>query len=271
MNVFKPDKIFVAEDHLLFLGKNIATQKHKHQFLQFIVVIDTAQNFELNINNEIISGSGLLIASHIEHKFQLNNQRYSIILIDPTSLFGTCLAQHYLNNNAAYRIFNRSQLHFLIIQLLNFFSADIDNNTYLQFWQDFQHFFQFKSCLHDHHICEPRISTTLKSVNLHKLSSSSISFFAKSNFISASRFSHLFKDATGYALKNYLLFQQIVAALKQIAAGNSVTIAALNAGFDSTSHFSSACKKMTGLNPRSFAKVSVFLEVSYPKNFYSRP
>ena len=62
-------------------------------------------------------------------------------------------------------------------------------------------------------------------------------------------------------LKNYLTLHQLERAFQDLLAGKRITEAALNAGFDSPSHFASTVKRMMGLPARSTIKDSEFLKV----------
>ena len=78
---------------------------------------------------------------------------------------------------------------------------------------------------------------------------------------SASRLSELFSGQVGITLKKYLTLHQLERAFQDLLAGKWITEAALNAGFDSPSHFASTVKRMMGLPARSTVKDSEFLKV----------
>ena len=67
--------------------------------------------------------------------------------------------------------------------------------------------------------------------------------------LSPSRFIHLFKAATGVTLRRYKLWLAMAVALRSMKRGETLTEAALEGGFSSSAHFSSAFREMFGLEP----------------------
>lgn len=67
--------------------------------------------------------------------------------------------------------------------------------------------------------------------------------------LSASRFQHLFKQATGVPFRRFRTWTRLRAALESAQGGMSLTAAAHAAGFSSSAHFSTAFKDMFGLAP----------------------
>jgi AraC-like DNA-binding protein len=59
---------------------------------------------------------------------------------------------------------------------------------------------------------------------------------------------------TGVPLRRYKLWIGMGAAMRAIARDDSLTTAALEAGFSSSAHFSAAFREMFGLEPSRFAR-----------------
>jgi AraC-like DNA-binding protein len=72
--------------------------------------------------------------------------------------------------------------------------------------------------------------------------------------LSASRFLHLFKAATGVPLRRYRLWNRMGAAVGAFHDGMSLTEAAHAAGFASSAHFSAAFREMFGMMPSELLK-----------------
>lgn len=79
--------------------------------------------------------------------------------------------------------------------------------------------------------------------------------------VSQSRLSHLFKEQVGTPLNSYLAMMKLEKAYQYLFRGNSVTDAALMAGFDSASHFAATSKNMIGLSAKSISHSSNFIIV----------
>lgn len=72
--------------------------------------------------------------------------------------------------------------------------------------------------------------------------------------LSASRLSHLFAHETGVPLRTFRIWIRFRAAVERVGAGQSITSAALDAGFASSSHFSHAFKATFGVTAASLLK-----------------
>lgn len=72
--------------------------------------------------------------------------------------------------------------------------------------------------------------------------------------LSPSRFIHLFKAATGVPLRRYKIWLAMGAAMRSIGSGANLTTAAMDAGFASSAHFSTAFREMFGMEPSRLAK-----------------
>jgi AraC-like DNA-binding protein len=73
--------------------------------------------------------------------------------------------------------------------------------------------------------------------------------YARAAGLSPSRFLHLFRDQTGTSFRRYRLWARMLRAGAVMGAGRNLTAAAIEAGFCSPSHFSSAFHGMFGLRP----------------------
>lgn len=84
--------------------------------------------------------------------------------------------------------------------------------------------------------------------------------------LSPSRFQHLFKATTGVAVRRYRLWNRMGCAVRAIAAGQSLTDAALRAGFSSSAHFSAAFSDMFGMPPSRLTQTFLQIHESLPKH-----
>lgn len=75
--------------------------------------------------------------------------------------------------------------------------------------------------------------------------------------LSKSRLSHLFTQEMGVPLHRYLSFIKMKKAWVYILEGDTLTEAAIKAGFNSSSHFSSTVQRMFGISLTEFVKSMV--------------
>jgi AraC-like DNA-binding protein len=67
--------------------------------------------------------------------------------------------------------------------------------------------------------------------------------------MSITRFHVRFRNATGTCFRQYRIWRRLAHAMQAIAGGQNLTSAALDCGFSSSAHFSSAFRMMFGLPP----------------------
>jgi len=110
---------------------------------------------------------------------------------------------------------------------------------------------------------DERIAEVLRALRDDTSSPHTLSELARRACLSPSRFQHLFKEATGVAVRRYKLWNRMGCAVRAIAAGESLTEAALRSGFASSAHFSAAFGEMFGMCPSrlSRAPLSISEEV----------
>ena len=65
--------------------------------------------------------------------------------------------------------------------------------------------------------------------------------------LSESRFSHLFVEETGLPFRTFVLWRRLMQAVGRAAAGDSLTMAAHQAGFSDSAHFSRTFLRMFGV------------------------
>lgn len=106
---------------------------------------------------------------------------------------------------------------------------------------------------------DPRIRLLLQLIENCNCNNYAISSYAKQLSLSASRLSHLFKAEVGIPLKSYIMLHQVECAFEDYLIGKSITCAALNAWFDSPSHFSATIIRIMGMPASLSAKDSEFL------------
>lgn len=76
--------------------------------------------------------------------------------------------------------------------------------------------------------------------------------------LSQSRFSHLFRKETGMTFASYLVSQRILYVYAQRFRGESLTEAAIEAGFSSSAHFADVNRRVFGLTASSITREWVF-------------
>lgn len=178
-------------------------------------------------------------------------------------MLGLTLKAHSLKaSENPYAVLPTKTADALRLLFCSILETAVDAESYHSQWQQLYHIMGIASGKNSHRVPDRRISKALDILNAEGVFHLTSAQVADRVYLSPSRFSHLFKQHTGSTLKSYLLFKQLLSALSAITQGQSVTVAAVNAGFDSPSHLSNSCKRLTGLQPSLLHKVSGFLQVS---------
>lgn len=247
------NRIFWQNDKIGLLTNHLEADTHAHWMLQLFISIE--DSIEIMINDKMIQCHCIVIDKNIPHAFSANQKIYFSAIIEPDSSYAkqlfTRMNEHgYWINDNMDRTELRKQANLLIQspskeEYLNFISI---LDTYLKI--------EHIPITYDERITEL----------LHHLASCScdnhtIAAFADQVALSPSRLSHLFKEQMGIPLKNYLLLHQMETAFKALFDGSTISEAAMQAGFDSPSHFASTVKRMMGMSVSSSLKDSVFLKV----------
>jgi AraC-like DNA-binding protein len=73
--------------------------------------------------------------------------------------------------------------------------------------------------------------------------------------LSESRFSHLFAEETGLPFRTWVLWRRLMRSVERMAAGETLTSAALQAGFSDSAHFSRTFLRMFGVQASALGLV----------------
>lgn len=102
----------------------------------------------------------------------------------------------------------------------------------------------------------PLITSVILYINRNLSKSISIPLIAKSNNISESSLSHIFKKEMNIPIHQYIIKKRLIAAHHKINSGTPATTAAVECGFNDYSGFYKQYKKMFGFPPSKNTKTS---------------
>jgi len=117
------------------------------------------------------------------------------------------------------------------------------------------------SCAAPHQQARPgfdqRISQALASIAAHPGLLQSGAALAAGVHLSASRFTHLFRQQTGLSLSRYLLWSRLLDGVEAVARGDNMTHAAHAAGFADLAHMSRTFRNTFGVVPSELQKMAI--------------
>jgi AraC-like DNA-binding protein len=109
---------------------------------------------------------------------------------------------------------------------------------------------------------DPRISRVLRMLREGQLLSSTAGEAAAAVKLSPSRFMHLFRAQVGVPFRRFRLWARLRFAIARVAAGATLTEAAMESELASPSHFSDAFRAMFGVPPSVLRSVQIELRAT---------
>jgi AraC family transcriptional regulator len=103
-------------------------------------------------------------------------------------------------------------------------------------------------------LLDERIAEAITFLRVQPNAYESIETLAERVHLSPSRFQHLFKEQIGIPVRRYVLWQKMRQALNLAMAGESLTSAALTAGFADSAHLSRTVRAIMGVAPEFLFK-----------------
>ena len=240
------DKISMLTDHL-------DASAHSHGMIQLFLCLE--EKLEIKVGKEKVECTCILINKNVGHSFKANSKIHFTCVIEPVSDIGRKL--NYLLQDRDYYILDESkasEMQQIAMAMVDTF----DKATYMRLMKQIYRCFDIT---YPGKQFDERILEFLKMLECCSCDEHSIEEYADKLCISASRLSHLFSEQVGITLKNYLTLHQLERAFQDLLAGKRITETALDAGFDSPSHFAATVKRMMGLPARNTVKNSEFLKV----------
>lgn len=248
------NKIYWEKDSISAFTDSTCTEIHKHWMLQLFMCLNS--EVQVNINEYIIQAHCIVIDSNIKHSIYVNNNVYYTMLIEPATDIAFNIRNQYIDKFKGYGIIDISDL-----EMMHF--SSILSETATDEYQKFMRSFVSKIVIANNskQILDERVEKVIKILEQCDYLDILINELAQEVNISESRLSHLFKKETKIPLKGYILMKKWKKAYKYMFEHGNITMAALEAGFDSPSHFANANKKLTGMTANFTIKNSRFLIV----------
>jgi len=110
-------------------------------------------------------------------------------------------------------------------------------------------------------VSDERIRTAMEFIRTQSTEKVTCRDVAAAVHLSQSRFSHLFREQVGMTFAAYLIYQRIMYVYSQVFRGNSITEAALEAGFYSSAHFADVNRRVFGISASAITHDLAFIKV----------
>ena len=246
--------IYWDVDHISMLTDDLGASTHSHGMIQFFLALDNIPDIKVG-RKKIENPVCLFVQKNMKHSIKLHDGIIFTSVIEPTSDMGAFL--DVLIKDSDYYLVE-DEISKKLIEYARPMTDSFDRDSYNSFLNQVYQCLGFQPVKRQ---LDERITGFLNILQDCTCFDHSIDKFAEELCISTSRLSHLFSEQVGIPLKSYLTLHQLEKAYRDILNGNSITDAAMNAGFDSPSHFAATVKRMMGLPTRKALKDSRFLKV----------
>lgn len=108
---------------------------------------------------------------------------------------------------------------------------------------------------------DPRVAAVVRRIDGRPHDFERIADAARLAGLSPSRFQALFRAGVGMPFRRYRLWRRMAAVMRALAAGESLTGAALEAGFAGSAHLSATFKAMFGLTPSALVALGAEIDL----------
>lgn len=233
---------FFRYDRLYLNAAYQEPEKHKH--LLSHIIIGVSHKVRCIVNQYEFEAEGICIDSDVLHTACAEEGEVLICLFDKTSLFAGELSHRYLKGQN-YALLDGETVQKIRRTWLDTRSLSAVDRTITDVLgiEDFSF------------SMDERIQNALETLKSYEsVEADTIRLLAADAGISVSRFSHLFKENVGIALRRYLTLEKIRKSYIHLLKSGNITDAAMMAGFDSPSHLAATCKRMFGISLTDFMK-----------------
>jgi AraC-like DNA-binding protein len=240
--------LYLFKGTFAYLGKLSDTDFHSHHALQISISLNNP--FILETENGLKKYQAVIIDTDVVHKFDGMDDWHLILLIDPEHENVSQIKTNILFEQTAEPAFDLLESHVdVIVQLMIKEATCNAVNNSLNSMLTLLSGSNQKICEKDHRI--RKIINYVESLDEKKVSIKTLTNLVN---LSESRLSHLFKNQTGIPVRRYILWVRLMGALKSIVSGQSMTNAALSAGFSDSAHFNRTFRNMFGVFPSTYVK-----------------
>ena len=247
------NRIYWDIDKIAMLTDCMNASPHRHGMIQFFLCLE--EQLEIKVAGEKITCPGIVVNKNVRHAFKANGKRHLTVVYEPVSQIGRKVSQRL--DGKDYFILHETDA----LELKNAalpMPEHFDQTSYRSFMKTMKDCFGVEQ---EKESLDERITKLFTLLEHCDCEEHLIEHYASEVCLSPSRLSHLFSEQVGISLKSYLTLHQLERAFQDLIAGKKITEAALNAGFDSASHFAATVKKWMGLSAGKTLKDSEFLKV----------
>jgi AraC-like DNA-binding protein len=238
----------------LWIGRDAGRgSPHSHHAIQISLPLSGSVRFRSDPGGAWTEYTGLLIRPHHRHQFDGCGESVAQIFVEPETVVGRALLECHAA--AEMNTLPAGTVEQLAAPLRAGFIAGAGDDQLIEASR--RVLAALTSSVPVAAPVDPRIARAIEHVRARMSGPVSLADAAAVAHLSPSRFRHLFAEQTGMALRTYLLWARVEAAVAAHMHGQSWTGAAQDWGFADSAHLSRTCRRMFGLAPTMLIREQV--------------
>lgn len=237
-------------NHLMICAEYENPELHKHSAAHIIISLE--DDIEVQTNKDTIRCKGILIPSGVLHTANSYGKSVLVFLFDSTTTVSKQIE--------TLKIIREEDVSKIRKAYQNFEDSKKSVTSYENFVQcvfTCNEIYATGSVITDE-----RIQDALLYIQSRLHETITCEDVARHVCLSTGRFSHLFKEQVGMSYAAYLIYQRVIKTYTSVIHGDSVTNAAMDAGFSSSSHFAEVNKRLFGLSATTVKKGLQFVKIA---------
>ena len=194
--------------------------------------------------------AGAIVLPHRRHAFDGCGADVAMVFVEPETAPGRALAGRYAAQ--AITPIDAPLAQHMVAPLLGVVSGDVDDAALIAAAHSAVSLLTGPAPAPQ--ATDPRIERAIAWMRGRLDTTILLAEAAAQVHLSPSRFRHLFVAQTGMSFRAYLLWARVAAAVAAGMRGGSWTMAAQQAGFADSAHFTRTCQRMFGIAPSMLVK-----------------
>ena len=234
--------IYVWPERFLYLGPSTRTTSHRNHAATWLIAREGTLRVTLATGGEVLENQAIYLPSETEYATDLALSNIAALYWEPESASYQRAIANTEDVPRAYACAaaNSGELW----KLYEYQTTRDEADEMLSRLFGFERMRGSQPSFVDN-----RINTALAFLRDSPQAYESIEALSARVHLSPSRFAHLFKKVVGVPVRRYVLWLKLRRALDLAIAGNSLTTAALSAGFADSAHLSRSVRAMLGVAP----------------------
>lgn len=241
-------KLYEANDHILIYTGYDNPVKHSHMAAH--IIISMGDKMSITSDGAEYKCHGVMIPSGVSHIVDTYGKAVLVFLYDCTTDIASQIKSLCRISNECCRKITDAYV-------------DFEQECTAENYHRFEKYVLTQLGFRDKTPCvkDERILSAMKYIRCMSSEKLSCQEVADAVNLSQSRFSHLFKEQVGMTFAAYLIYQRVMHVYARILQGKTITEAASEAGFSSSSHFADVNRRVFGLSASTITHDLIFSKV----------